>query len=434
METTTTLILVFSFITVVCCVYLVYYWYSGYKKDKIDVLVSEINRTHRFMSDLGKNNQNNIMNLEKNMNMLHKTTQNFEDRIKVAVTELRDMAASNITPDNINTKNIRFADRFDIKHIIRNTSMENSNGENWIQVSPLNSNEPGGGIIVNKFRSLQSSELNGPTTVNGPTRFNDDVKVAGSMILEGNNKWIFHTPEDGKTSMYLAAFSNNTWDWDRQYSFANDGTFRASGGLATKGGKSSLNPNRSDTVFSAQDGKNYIRGDTRVDGNLEMTGTMRFNRKDPGSMVEKSYSDTERYGMGQYANGTLRMYTGIGNSNSSVNLSIAGSNNTFFDVLKVMTNKNVDVNGPLNVNSGLNTRSLNILSEDKTRNLRVVPGKTPADIVDIYSGAGAQEKKIAGFKADGSFCLGNVCMREKQGSLEVCNANGNLCKKVTLQA
>lgn len=80
---------------------------------------------------------------------------------------------------------------------------------------------------------------------------------------------------------------------------------------------------------------------------------------DPGAMIEKRYgaNDADRYGLGQFPNGTLRMYTAGAFPPASVNLSIARPNNTFEDALKVKTDGNIDI--PKSVAVGNNVSSTN---------------------------------------------------------------------------
>lgn len=43
---------------------------------------------------------------------------------------------------------------------------------------------------------------------------NGDSVTRGNFILEGTNKWIFHTPDDGRTTMYIAPWNGkNDWIW-----------------------------------------------------------------------------------------------------------------------------------------------------------------------------------------------------------------------------
>ena len=42
------------------------------------------------------------------------------------------------------------------------------------------------------------------------------------LVLTGSNSWIFHTPDDGRTSLYIAPRINSEWNWGL-YRFDNNG-------------------------------------------------------------------------------------------------------------------------------------------------------------------------------------------------------------------
>lgn len=50
---------------------------------------------------------------------------------------------------------------------------------------------------------------------------------AQDIISGGSNSWIFHTPDDGATSLFVVPKTNNTWDWDKGIEFKNNGRIRA---------------------------------------------------------------------------------------------------------------------------------------------------------------------------------------------------------------
>jgi hypothetical protein len=56
------------------------------------------------------------------------------------------------------------------------------------------------------------------TTVNG------ELYVKNNLVLQGDNQWILHTPDDGRKTMYIAPWTNNTWDWANNISFDNNST------------------------------------------------------------------------------------------------------------------------------------------------------------------------------------------------------------------
>lgn len=60
------------------------------------------------------------------------------------------------------------------------------------------------------------------------------AKAQGSsdLILTGSNSWIFHTPDDGRTTLHIAPFGNGDWSWGL-ISFTNNGILSTMG-LHTK--------------------------------------------------------------------------------------------------------------------------------------------------------------------------------------------------------
>jgi hypothetical protein len=58
---------------------------------------------------------------------------------------------------------------------------------------------------------------------------------ASSQIIGGNN-WIFHTPDDKRTTMYIApagGYGQGDWQWGKATVFNNDGSVNVQGGLTT---------------------------------------------------------------------------------------------------------------------------------------------------------------------------------------------------------
>lgn len=66
---------------------------------------------------------------------------------------------------------------------------------------------------------------------------------------------------------------------------------------------------------------------------------------DPGPMIEKNYGVGNSFGLGQYVNGTLRVYGGNKNQKSTVNLSIMKNDGTFNDAVTVDSTGNIALNG-----------------------------------------------------------------------------------------
>jgi hypothetical protein len=76
----------------------------------------------------------------------------------------------------------------------------------------------------------------------GALTVTNDLSVGGdayigkdkNFILDGDNKWIFHTPDDGRKILYLAPWNGkDNWDWSKQFTIDNNGNVNVNGGITT---------------------------------------------------------------------------------------------------------------------------------------------------------------------------------------------------------
>jgi septal ring factor EnvC (AmiA/AmiB activator) len=108
-----------------------------------------------------------------------------------------------------------------------------------------------------------------------------------------------------------------------------------------------------------------INGDLRVNGKstldrgADVGGAIMYSNPDPGPMIERNYGGpSDRYGVGQFGGGSMRMYTATAFSPASINMSFARADGNFDDVLRVRkdgTTNVVDINGRLCVNGTCST-------------------------------------------------------------------------------
>jgi hypothetical protein len=94
-------------------------------------------------------------------------------------------------------------------------------------------------------------KLNALINKDGWAMFNSDVNIGRNLILSGDNSWIFHHPDDGRKTLYIAP-KNNYWDWNNQIALNNDG---------------SINCNK---IITNND--SVIKGNLQVNGNLSFGG------------------------------------------------------------------------------------------------------------------------------------------------------------------
>ena len=97
--------------------------------------------------------------------------------------------------------------------------------------------------------------------------------------------------------------------------------------------------------------KLWVGGESWMNKNLHMMdGKINFAKADPGVMVEKTYGvNDNRYGIGQFPGGAMRMYTGLGHKPATAGLSLAKADGSFDDVLTIDTDKTTRIHGDLDV-------------------------------------------------------------------------------------
>jgi hypothetical protein len=77
-------------------------------------------------------------------------------------------------------------------------------------------------------------------------------------------------------------------------------------------------------------------------------GSINITNVDPGAFIQKTYgTDDNRYGIGQFPNGQLKIYTASGYKPATISFSLAQKNGKFDDVVTIDTNKVTHVNGQL---------------------------------------------------------------------------------------
>jgi hypothetical protein len=431
------------------------YYYVRHQNKKTDMkirsLVDQINDTNYYSYKYDKSQEKNIMNLEENITNMNETLSTIKDNVEYlngnAVTKSKiteNLKTDHLTTDEIDIGTYTFS------------SHASANGNDWLYL--YKGGKLNGGVYMDKLKVNSSTELNGATKVNGNVNINGSVNMAKNLVLSGGtkNNWILHTPDDDRTKMYIApGATSKSWDWDKQFVYEKDGYLSIyGGGLNLRGGTSAYNPEKLGTHFPySGDGKNHISGDTTIRGDINMIGSIQMERGNPGPMIEKRYKegDANRYGIGQFENGTMRMYTASHHTPATLNLSLAKTNGQFDDIVKLKTDTTVEVNGmtkfgkPIQTNeiqfSPTNTDPFSIkkVSGGDRSALRVTINDGANETFEIWGdscGTGnclGSGRKLASVTGSGLFCLGDsLCMKENKGALQVCDNQGRNCRSVQL--
>ena len=357
--------------------YLVYFYISKTRKElhgKINGVVDKINNSNMYTYSFDKQQENNIKNLETNMNnMLNNYSILKNDLMNTKGTILKKSDLSKkVETEKLITKDMNI-DGFSLSRFAPNDdgNKGDAKGDNWLYM--YNGGIFDGGLGVKYIKSTEIDTKRATTqelTVTGDAQFNQSVKMG--------KVWDMQVDDAGK----LKLVADN--DVTKHVFFDKTGYVGAlTGGVSTRGGQSKHNPSQFGTHFPAPiDGKNYIRGDTNVTGDIDLVGQINITRKDPGPMIERNDGeDANRFGVGQFAGGKLRVY-GSSVTGSSVNLSLAKGKGTFDDIVEVKADKTVNVNGPVSFNGGV--------------------------------------------------CIGSTCLREVKGALQACNTSYTTCKNISV--
>lgn len=180
-------------------------------------------------------------------------------------------------------------------------------------------------------------------------------RLSGVGDAHGDDDWLRFFNKDGG-DYYGGIAVGKLWNGGVTHmngEFNAYGTANAHNGINIKGGKSVYNPDNWGTHFPFSDGRNYIRGDTEVRGDVDLHGKITMNRADPGEMIERQYGNNkgDRYGVGQFPNGKMRVYTASAYDKASVNFSVAKPDGSFDDIVAVDNKGNTKVKGGMTVGS-----------------------------------------------------------------------------------
>lgn len=166
---------------------------------------------------------------------------------------------------------------------------------------------------------------------------------------------------------------------------------------------------------------NQIKGRVFADAGIALTGAVDVRQPDPGPMVEKRYGANlgDRYGVGQWPNGVMRLYAAGAYAPATVNLSIVRGANQFDDVVTVYNNRDVAINtNTLNVGDPGNDawRSLNLRNNRGFWHFSGPRGPENDDLAVFYKpNAGNYSERLrinrnGGVIARDRLCIDNECI------------------------
>jgi hypothetical protein len=203
-------------------------------------------------------------------------------------------------------------------------------GDDWLRINASGKtgiNDFSGGLAAANLFARDNSYLNGKTNLSGP------VKVAHNQ-----GGWLDNTVlsayKANDNATIGASFGGP--DWYSHFPYLDGNTY-------VRPGRANGNVNIGDigtgvlTLGSPQ-------GTIQANKGINIGGT------DPGALIEKNYgANQNKYGVGQFATGAMRVYSPQVSGSATVNLSLVNTNGSYDDIIKVQTNRTTNITGPLNV-------------------------------------------------------------------------------------
>lgn len=134
--------------------------------------------------------------------------------------------------------------------------------------------------------------------------------TGGDHVHAGGNNWIFHTPDDGRTTMYVAPgdrYDSQNWNWSKSVEFRANGDLVLNGGNLVANGGANLAGN-----LRANGGVSMPNGATIAsDGRMHITGgEILYLLNKNGVIIGKEWGGTGGlYAQGDVAvDGTISQY------------------------------------------------------------------------------------------------------------------------------
>lgn len=280
--------------------------------DKIKQVVDRYNSSSEYTYKFDKQQEKNIQNVETNMHQMFNNYAYVKNEVlKLDETTVKKHAlAKEVETDTVNIKKELQLGEFKMVERAPKEVLARADGKNWLFL--YHSSSPDAGLTTNKIDADKVSANNAYVDSDLAVKGNTSV---GKDWLMGE-KWIMNIggPE-GSALQFAPKSTTNDKNWDRtkQVRFTNDGYVDATnGGVVTRGAKSAHNPDGLNTLFPhAKDNKNYVRGDTQVDGEFKVVGRGSFNKelcignvclKEANGVVQACKSDLTRCAPIQLAN------------------------------------------------------------------------------------------------------------------------------------
>jgi len=97
------------------------------------------------------------------------------------------------------------------------------------------------------------------------------------LVSDGSNRWILHTPDDGRTMMFVAPWINNDWAWGVSTQFVNNGDVHFSG-IITTPAKLGIGINPTASLHVSTPTGDLLVENSGIEGAYVTVHSGRFNR------------------------------------------------------------------------------------------------------------------------------------------------------------
>ncbi len=390
-------------------------------RNNMQNMVDQINDAQFYEYKFDKKQEENIKNLDKNITNVYDNVVKLQNNVRFLEKDAvrkNDIAKAvktqNLTANSIATNKFSAANPQNTNNIVLEAG--NTSDGNNVGFSAINFNG-----FFNKTDQV-INKAKGRWRVAADQRATNDF-LSIDQYDKNKNLWQYMYMSDGSLGL-----NNNKMRFSNRWTgFPDNATDRSEISNDTSsfkklmivGNKSGGGNVRRVGVWDQLD----VHGHQHVDGNLSANVVQARNtlnaknmnvegissqkginvtKSDPGPLVEKSYGSlNNRYGVGQFANGTTRLYAGSGHNPATINLSLAHANGTFNDVVKVKTNSDVDFVNNINVAQTVTANNVNVRGNVVTQNLQANTLNVPKKVNVLHADPGAMiEKRYGANDAD----------------------------------
>ena len=282
---------------------------NQYRGSKIEVenklrnVVDQVNTAQQYSYEFDKRQQQQLSGLARDVDGIKQdylTKVDAEEKLNTQYLSAKNIDTSGqlkLLSSGWNTGSVQFnSDIAGASKSVDFTIQRGGKPENMNQLVIRTPAEKGSGVTFMSSDGRPqiqvdsaTGQVNVPNTIKANSlQLGDKWRLSGVGDAQANDGWLRFFSKDGK-DYYGGIAAANIWARDNAY--LNGTTTMKSGsvtdGLDIRGGRSQYNPKNLQTQFPADDGKNYISGDTDILGSTSNYGDISIgkNAKISGKLI-----------------------------------------------------------------------------------------------------------------------------------------------------